>query len=218
MKHGLTKSQASELLRAASVLPLTARDAFISAVDVRLCRLRQRVTDADVSVAITSALSTFDATTPSRRFMCDAVAQEVPMDDDVFDENGLLRDGARYRVPMMMRDGDSTPLQRAVAAAQARRADGVTLEDARRHVEEVYLDEKRKLQDAWRTTTTVRGQQPGDQCTINGAPGHLNEQLECIPDKREDSVPRVMTADAAQRIKDAAYNAMVRELENAWRK
>ncbi len=36
-------------------------------------------------------------------------------DDDVFDERGLLRDGGRIRVPMMMRDADGlTDLQRSV--------------------------------------------------------------------------------------------------------
>jgi hypothetical protein len=44
-------------------------------------------------------------------------------DQDPFDQNGLLRDGRRLRVPMMLRDADSlTPLQRAVAEdAVARR-------------------------------------------------------------------------------------------------
>ena len=41
-------------------------------------------------------------------------------DDDAFDENGVLRDGRRVRVPMMMRDGLSE-VQRAVSAdAEAR--------------------------------------------------------------------------------------------------
>src|SRR5262245_40992348 len=36
-------------------------------------------------------------------------------DDDLFDERGLLRDGARIRIPMMMRDSDGlTDLQRSV--------------------------------------------------------------------------------------------------------
>jgi hypothetical protein len=37
-------------------------------------------------------------------------------DDDMFDERGLLRDGGRIRVPMMMRDSDDglTDLQRSV--------------------------------------------------------------------------------------------------------
>jgi hypothetical protein len=37
-------------------------------------------------------------------------------DDDLFDERGVLRDGGRIRVPMMMRDSDDdlTALQRSV--------------------------------------------------------------------------------------------------------
>jgi hypothetical protein len=97
---------------------------------------------------------------------------------------------------------------------------------ARAHVEEVYQDEKRKLMEAWRTpvadaTPVARGQKEGDVCTINGAPGHLRKvgnKFECVPDKREDAVPRSMTADAAQRIRDAAYEESVRELTEAWRR
>jgi hypothetical protein len=133
----------------------------------------------------------------------------------IVDDDDILRDGQRLVVPMNMRDGMSE-LQRAVAEDKARR--GIGLADARAYVEQVYQDEKRKLQDAWRTTN-VRGQQPGDQCTTdNGEPGHLNHRLECVPDQREDSVPRVMTTDQAQAIKDAAYAQMVNELQNAWRK
>jgi hypothetical protein len=42
-------------------------------------------------------------------------------DDDLFDERGLLRDGGRIRVPMMMRDSDDglTDLQRSVRDATA---------------------------------------------------------------------------------------------------
>jgi hypothetical protein len=167
-------------------------------------------------------------------------------DDDVFDERGLLKDGARARVPLMMRDSDSlSEVQRSVMADGLRRDaarrfglnDSLALhrpgqrfctdEAARARVEEVYQDEKRKLQDAWRQPVAnsetgvgsheFRGQQPGDQCTINGAPGHLNHRLECVPDK-EDSVPRTMTADAAQKIRDAAWRASVKDLEEAWKR
>jgi hypothetical protein len=231
VKRALTLTQADALLRAAGLLPLATRDQFITAVDNQL--RSRHVTDADLSAAITSALSTLNVTTS--HFMCD---QEVSMPKYLkFDRNGapieddddILRDGQRIVVPMNMRDGMSE-LQRAVAEDKARRGDGIGLVDAlalhkpgqrfsvdaaaRTHVEQVYQDEKRKLQDAWRTTT-VRGQQPGDQCTIDGQPGHLNHRLECVPDQRQDSV---MTTDQAQAIKDAAYNAMVAELQNAWRK
>jgi len=137
MKRALSRPQADALLRAAGLLPLAARDSFLDAVDNQLCSLRRHVSDADVSAAITSALSMLNVTTS--HFMCD---QEVPMPKYLkFDRNGapieddddILRDGQRLVVPMNI-------------------------------------------------------------------------------------VPRVMTTDQAQAIKDAAYNAMVRELENAWRK
>jgi hypothetical protein len=94
-------------------------------------------------------------------------------------------------------------------------------------VEEVYQDEKCKLQDAWRTPV-ARGQQEGDVCTVReggvaeGSPGHLrmvNGKLTCVPDRRQDTAPRGPTYDAAEgeRIKAAAYAEMVDELTNAWR-
>jgi hypothetical protein len=162
-------------------------------------------------------------------------------DEDAFDERGLLKDGRRFRVPLMMRDGDSvSPMQREVMADKAMRdaakrfglSDALALHkpgqrfctdaaglDAKA---EAYADSVEELTTAWQRKPSedlsgeFRGQQPGDQCTINGQPGHLNHRLECVPDKR-DSIPRRMTADEAQPIRDAAWSESVRELENAWR-
>ena len=44
-------------------------------------------------------------------------------EDDAFDENGLLRDGHKSRVPLTMRDA-MTPLQREIATKRARLTDG----------------------------------------------------------------------------------------------
>ena len=44
-------------------------------------------------------------------------------EDDAFDENGLLRDGHKIRVPLTMRDAMS-PLQREIATQRARITDG----------------------------------------------------------------------------------------------
>ena len=44
-------------------------------------------------------------------------------EDDAFDENGLLRDGHKTRVPLTMRDA-MTPLQREIATKRARVTDG----------------------------------------------------------------------------------------------
>jgi hypothetical protein len=70
MKRTLTRSQAAELLTAASLLLLASRDAFITEVDKRLCRLPHRLNDGDVQSAIVTTLSTLNVTTSSH-LMCD---------------------------------------------------------------------------------------------------------------------------------------------------
>jgi hypothetical protein len=68
--------------------------------------------------------------------------------------------------------------------------------------DEAYSQMCKDLQDAWRAPSmppaeanvtgygsgAMRGQRPGDACTIDGFPGHLNDKLECVPDRREDAV------------------------------
>jgi hypothetical protein len=65
----------------------------------------------------------------------------------------------------------------------------------------------------------------GTACTINGAPGVLVESddgqcLVCKPAARQDGAPTGPVFDAAegQRIKDAAWQQMVDEQREAWRK
>jgi hypothetical protein len=110
------------------------------------------------------------------------------------DDDDVLRDGQTLRVPLYMRDGMSD-IQREVADAKAMRDAAkrfglhdasalhrpgprfLTDQAARARVEQARAEGIKDMCDAWRTPTTnsaVRGQQPGDQCTINGAPGHLN--------------------------------------------
>lgn len=60
---------------------------------------------------------------------------------------------------------------------------------------------------------SMRGQQEGDQCTINGAPGHLhmvNGTPQCVPDRRSDSIS---TGDA----RADAWREMVDAQQEAWR-
>jgi hypothetical protein len=66
MKRGLTRSQAAEVLRAASLLPFVS-DAFMTAVDKQLCNVRRQLTDADVSGAIVSTLNV-----STSHLMCEA--------------------------------------------------------------------------------------------------------------------------------------------------
>ena len=255
MKRGLTKSQAHELLRAASVLPPATRDQFFVAVDSRLIGIRRQLTDDDVAGAIVSVLSTFNVTT-SHDLMCNSTEGTQAMatqNYEVFDRYGRrvdrdgseqLRDGDRLRVPLHMRDGVSS-MQRSVMADKAARrfglADGSSLhrngprycidEAARARVEQARAEWIAEMCDAWRTPAVdageFRGAREGDQCTVRegghdeGSPGHLrmvNGRLTCAPDRRrQDAVPRTMTMDEAQRIKDEAWLESVKDLESAWK-
>ena len=62
-----------------------------------------------------------------------------------------------------------------------------------------------------------RGQKAGDLCTIDGQPGHLNEQLVCVPDRRADALPRTMSASDAEKIKERAWREMLADQANAWK-
>jgi hypothetical protein len=135
-------------------------------------------------------------------------------DDDLFDERGLLRDGGRIRVPMMLKDGTVVELedwQRDVIYAHRlglndsldlhrpgqRFCTDRAANDAR---ERAYQDSKRELQDAWRKPVA--------------APPPIESRAN-ITDVR--SVPRTMSVADAQAIRDAAYRQYCDELVNAWK-
>ena len=132
-------------------------------------------------------------------------------DGDAFDERGLLKDGRRVRVPLMMRDGMS-PLQRSVAEDAAARRFGLrnaldlhqpgprfctdaVANDAR---EQAYQEMCDELVNAWRT--------PSAPLPAPGAAAR-------------DAEPARPVYDAAEgrRIKQAAYDAMVAEMCSAWK-
>jgi hypothetical protein len=124
---------------------------------------------------------------------------EAENEDDVFEwrnDKKILRDGARLRVPLQMRD----------SLRQARITDGLggtnlhrpgfrvgdrSLHDAKQAAYDAYETE---MQNAWRNPTGTQtgagspmGEREGDICTIDGYPGHLlrgpDGKLTCIPDK-----------------------------------
>ena len=70
MKSALSKTQANELLRAASVLPPASRDQFFAAVDSSLAGIRRQLTDDDVGAAIITVVA--DSPITTSHFMCDA--------------------------------------------------------------------------------------------------------------------------------------------------
>jgi hypothetical protein len=247
MKRALTQTQAAELLRAASLLPPTTRDAFLAAVDARLCSLPHRLNDGDVQSAIVAVLADTDIRVTTSHFMCDSAEGAQAMAKKKWEiietatgrvidtDDPMLRDGQTLRVPMTMRDSMSE-MQRSVADHKMARErfglnDALDLHRpgqrfstdaaARARVEEARAEGIREMCDAWKNPPVAdqRGQRPGDQCTIDGQPGHLNHRLECLPDKRQDSAPpRTMDAIDAQKIKDAAWLQSVQELEQAWRR
>ena len=156
---------------------------------------------------------------------------------EIDDDDDVLRDGQRIIVPLNMADSRQREvsehfeyLRAEDALAQHRPGPRYIVDEAvRARVEQARAEGIREMCDAWKRKPDAnsesgygsgefRGQQPGDQCTINGAPGHLNHRLECVPDqRRQDAVPRVMDAATAQRIRDEAYEESVRRDENAWR-
>jgi hypothetical protein len=181
------------------------------------------------------------------------MAKKSPYIHERLADDEILPDGGRRLVPLRLKDAAGRDTGEVVQVESWQRdtiwanrlglGDGLDLHkpgqrfstdraanDAR---EEVYQDEKRKLQDAWRKPVAdianeARGAQEGDECTVReggineGAPGHLRMvkgALKCVPDKRrQDAVPPSMTADAAQKIRDEAWLEMCRDLESAWRK
>jgi hypothetical protein len=162
--------------------------------------------------------------------------------DAAFDGAGLLRDGKSTRVPMLLRDGSTVELEdwqrEVIYAHRVGLSDGQSLhrpgpryctdEAALDAKAQAYAEDVKESTEAWRKKPAAnagsgefRGQQPGDQCTINGQPGHLNHRLECVPDKpadRQDSISRTLSFDEAQQRRDAAYEQDVRESESAWRR
>ena len=106
-------------------------------------------------------------------------------DDDAFDENGLLKDGRRMRVSMMMRDSTSD-VQRAVAEDAVARRFGLrhalelhqpgprycTDAAGQRRARQAYQEMCDDLQNAWRNATAAGCAAPPrhHRCTRDTAP------------------------------------------------
>ena len=119
---------------------------------------------------------------------------EVDDDDDAYDERGLLRDGHKVRVPVMMRDADS--VQSAIAQ-----------EDARRHWHEQRDFAKAELSARWKG-----GLETGDVV-------RLGDRMVTVRG-RSPETGNVIVKDAAkldaETIKQEAYDAYDRDLTSAW--
>ena len=91
--------------------------------------------------------------------------------------------------------------------------------------QEAHEDMKRQMSDAWRKDAAPPGGYPysaaaeGTACTINGAPGILVREgnyLVCTPTARQDAQPTFDAVKGARR-KQEAYDAMIKEMSEAWR-
>jgi hypothetical protein len=142
------------------------------------------------------------------------------------DDDNILKDGERLRVPMTLMDG----IQQAVARESLRVTDGagktvglhrpgfrLSATDARSTDLDVYAEYEKFLVDSWKTPSITgageRGQvgaREGDLCTIDGRPGHLkkvNGELSCVPDAQQDHQQRMAQL----------YDARDLELSQEWR-
>jgi hypothetical protein len=172
----------------------------------------------------------------------DRAGREVD-DAEATDANGIIKSGFSVRVPTYLLDHDDWRRDMAEHFRRPVTADAALVRLQAQHdaLSALYRDgaatrdaARQEMIDAhagaWKTDAVdpntgfgerpFRGQQPGDQCTINGAAGHLqmvNGAIVCVPDgKRQDSAP---TFDAAegQRLKDAAWLELQEQKRNAWR-
>ena len=129
------------------------------------------------------------------------------------DDDEILRDGERLRVPLLFRDAALSPMQRVVADAAMRFDDGgggrpgtqFDYVAAARVKEVAYQAAKAELRDAWRTPAPVAD-----------ASSRPDPAPAAPPVKVEDARPAIPVTDAdfarLRQIRDESYRAMVAEM------
>jgi hypothetical protein len=162
----------------------------------------------------------------------------------------VLKDKNSFRVPMRMMDSKTNKLADGLVASGHRngwRISKSSQTDAARAERQRLYDEYDAAVESQFTgfgstpSTRLRGDQPGDVCTIDGWPGHLrnvNGRLTCVADdKSATDAPRRKrktqyrdpegreegTAEAeedlvgdAKKARDTAYAAYEKDLTTAW--
>ena len=145
-------------------------------------------------------------------------------DDDAFeiiDGKKVLKDGGRLTVKTTMRDSQERITDAAGKDGHGLHRPGFRLlaDDVGPVAKAIARDEyEEEITNAWRNPPTgagssgPRGQRSGDTCTINGYPGHLEEdddgKFVCVPDRQRK--------DAATSL-DELYRRRDFEDANAWR-
>jgi hypothetical protein len=159
-----------------------------------------------------------------RQFLAD-VARDAYLDDNPFDENGVLKDGRSYKVPMTLadsamiagiRDKYRTPFvtRHGYVTVDARApAVSPTVRGANNTAPDKPADPARNdWPSSQAGTFPIWGYQPGQSCrTVEGKPGHL------VPHASSASVLICMPDDAAQDSADDAWHRMVCDSANEWR-
>jgi hypothetical protein len=235
MRLALSSAQRQQIAAAALALHSEARLTFINDVGWALgakCHGRAP-TSGDVERAINDTL---DATPfwPKSVFLCDAATtKEAPMsqtnrraenlDDDFELVNGkkMLRDGRRFRNPVLTMDSDNAPPR---VAPRGHRP-GFAFRDGRMADErrQAYLDYEKSLTGSYLRPTQnantgqgsrgpVETRKVGDVCIVQGQNGHLYEsdggELVCVPDG---------WGDAAFDDRAMAQAEYLDRVSNAWR-
>jgi hypothetical protein len=114
-------------------------------------------------------------------------------DGDPFDENGLLKDGRSYRVPMYLRDS---------AARYANDRRFVATDAQLRDLERAYAEASAFAENAW--------------CAPVECAARVRDTLD-INDAALDPSSSNFSLDAARAARDAAYEAYDLWSQNAWR-
>jgi hypothetical protein len=152
-----------------------------------------------------------------------------------FDENGTLRDGRRYRVPVSLIDGvPRTADGRQVASHRAgwRLAGSLATDGKMEERARIYREYDAALESEYTgfgsaPSTQLRSSQPGDLCTVRGpeypwafgSAGHLDKNLVCVPDadprRRADARPK--DSKDVKALRDAEYARYENEISQAWK-
>jgi hypothetical protein len=162
------------------------------------------------------------------------------MNDDAFDENGLLKDGHKYIAPMRAMDhriDDAGPMRivdgfgRGGLALNRPGFRKLNDECGDYHREKAYRAYDQQLCDAYKQDAPPAGSYPytaaaeGSACTVDGRPGTLVKQgnwLVCKPDEEGERTAsdrrsvKQMTQDHQDRM-ESIYHQLDLELQGKWR-
>ena len=147
------------------------------------------------------------------------MAKNYDDDDDPFDCYGVLKDGHTVRVSLQMRDAAMTrdaTARRGFDDFAARHQPGPVYCD-RSAAKEAYEAMRAELADAWKSPTeAVADRRRRRKATTYDPQGRETGSAEW---EEEDAASVLPTMDAAEgrRRKQRAYDAMVREVCDAWR-